>query len=329
MIQDPWHVFLALCANLTSISQVTLGVWIAFPYMHPAALWPIMTICGLLNYMVDLYTDVVDSFRKHAEYHKLQGRTLAPLFQQSLASYCYQHARAIVILIRELLPLARGVVRFRIAMTALSGVMPDHPMKATLLKALLLPLLYWPAAYSVGFELVQLKDNFEAINQPFNVQRAWSRSQYCFQRAVAHVISGQLLMNGLLWCRLSLRSSTNVVLALHVVNLALMIKGALNVYVSSIDEAAVESGEKGIVMQYYLGQEEAMRLAPGCEWGIIGFAGLVAVCGTFAQAATIHQYAEYCQSNNLNQVLADDNQEITNKGEHSSEIDASTVRTLL
>ncbi len=306
---DHCHVMLALCANLSSVSNAIMVVLLSVNGAHPAIKWPLLAVSISLNFILDLYTDVVDSFRKHVEYHAKHGFVILPLFRQPIVSRLYQCADVLAPCIRELLPIFRGFVRSRSFMDVIRHWFPQQNNQLMACNYLLASLIYLASAYSCGFELIQLQDNISSMGKSFSVNNIFSQSANSLIRGVGHTISGKLLMDAQQLC-VSKKSSFYIITLLSMFGTSALIMNILNVYLSSNNADAVIAQRQGLVMQYYAGQSRAIVVAPALEIGITCSSLALGAISVFAQLPTLWRYSQVLDDHSCtNSVHSDEFQD--------------------
>jgi len=288
---DHCHVMLALCANLSSISNAVMVVLLSVNGAHPAIKWPLLAVSILLNFILDLYTDVVDSFRKHVEYHAKYERVILPLFRQPLVRRIYQCADLLAPCIRELLPIFRGFVRSRSFMDVIRHWFPHQSKESMACNYFLASLIYLASAYSCGFELIQLQDNITSMGKFFSVNNVFSQSANSLVRCLGHTVSGKILLDVQQLC-LSKHKSFYLLAILSMMGTSALIMNILTVYLSSNDAEAVIAQRQGLVMQYYAGQARAIEVAPALEIGMACSSLALGSIGVFTQLPTLWRYSQ-------------------------------------
>ncbi|MCH9756580.1 MAG: hypothetical protein K0U37_05250 [Gammaproteobacteria bacterium] len=291
---DPWHMLIAILANLSSFTNALLVAFVGLSDSPPAFLWTAAITLGCLNYTVDLLTDVIDAFRKHAEEQQNKGKQVAPFFKQRpVGEFIYNHADGFGVVLREVLPVLSGIIRSRVTTEAVASVLqPVMSESATDIINIPIGLLtYWGTAYTAQFELVQLRDNFQAAGKPFEIENKLSQSSHGAFRFIGKVLSGQILIDALKFIEVSTETSVNLTLVFAALALMALLQKAQHEYVSSDNPAAVEAGDEGIVMRYYAGEEKAIQLAPNIEIGIACVSVALGSIGIFARRATLQKHA--------------------------------------
>ena len=289
---DHLHVLLVVMANLSSITNVMLVIMLDHKAIHPVMMWSMVVLFGTLNYLLDFYTDVVDAFRKHVEYHGRNNRSLLPLFQQPLVRPVSVYVDKVAIIIRECLPIFRGLIRARAFISVLSHWVMSHHRSVNACASIMAFFVYCGSAYSAGFELIQLRDNLEGLGHTLMVQNHCSQSPSSVVRMIGHLCSGQALMDSLQFMRVPVLMSFYMTLGLSAMGTASLIKQVLTVYLSSNHHQGVFSENEGLVLQYYMGHDRALEIAPAMEVVIAFvsvFLGGLSVC---AQAPTLSEYRQ-------------------------------------
>lgn len=302
--EDPVHVTIALLANTANFADAFLVGRVALSDAPPAAMWSGAIILGSLNYIMNLFTENVDAFRKHVESRQKQGRQIAPFLKQKyIAKLICNHPEYFGIVLREILPIVSGIIRAQITTQAATSLLTTT-VSDDKIKAVTFPLglvTYWASAYFIRFELVQFRDNIQAEGKKFVIENRLSQSSVPIISLVGKISSGQILIDALKKLKLSTRASVNITLAFAAIGFMALLQKALH-YISSDNEAAVEADNEGIVMSYYAGHKEASRLAPKIEITISCVAISLGVIGTFARSATIHKQAH---ATNINRIALD------------------------
>ena len=287
---DHSRVILALLANLSSITNVMLVVMFSAKEAHIAVQCSLFIVSGGLNYLLELYTDVVDSFRKHVEYCDDKGVHVKPLFQQPLVRSVYSYSDKVAVCIRELLPVFRGFVRSRAFLEVMKGYVKERNIALQIVCYLLSVLIYCASAYSCGFELIQLRDNIESMGKTFVVKNYLSHSSSYLLQFLGRVCSGQVFMD-VAQIGLSQLMSFYGVLLFSAIGSMSLIKTIMTIYLSSNDRSAVVNGHEGLVMQYYLGCEKALSLAPMIDITVMGLSVILGCLSTYSQKSTLSQYS--------------------------------------
>lgn len=301
--EDTLHVALILAADTSNFFDAQLVGSIALSgYSAQVNLTGSVTLGGL-NYMTNLFAEGVSAFRKHEAIRRKHGQQITPFFKQKFVALLICHRPEYFgVLLREVLPIIAGIIRAQVTTQAATALLPStlssHELQ--LIRVSLGLMTYWSSAYFMRFELVQIQDTLHAQGTSFEISNTLSRSPLTALRCVGKMSSGEILIDALRKLRLSTRSSVNVCLAFAALGMIALLQKALH-YVSSDNAAAVRDGQEGIVMSYYLGQEEAIRFAPKIEVVITCTAITLGVIGVFARSATLHKQA---RQKNLHQIAS-------------------------
>ncbi|MDF1645487.1 MAG: hypothetical protein P1U61_00690 [Legionellaceae bacterium] len=305
----PSHMLIALFANVSSITNALLVAYVGLSDAHPALLWTGAITLGCLNYTTDLLTDVVDAFRKHVEYKKAQGQHIAPFFKQKWGGeFIHKHAACFSIILREVLPVLSGIIRSQVTRDTVTSMLKTT-VSENAVNVINIPvgfLAYWGTAYAAQFELNQLKDNFTAAGTAFITENQLSQSSVPALRLMGKVLSGQILIDTFKQLKLSTRASVNITLIFSAIALMALLQKALNEYVSSNNPEAVRAGEEGLVMNYCVGEEEALRLAPDIAIGITCVSVSLGAISMFAKSANLHEHARFLDARRLSHRVASD-----------------------
>ncbi|MCX7091818.1 MAG: hypothetical protein NTU48_10310 [Legionellales bacterium] len=313
----PWHVTAAFIANTSKLIDALLVVLVVLSNKPTGVRWSAALAVGSLNYVFNLYMEVAEAFRKHVESKQKQGQQIAPLFKQKhIDKVIYNHAERFGIIMRELLPIIAGTIRAVVTTEAATALLPAT-MSKNQINAVTVPLrlaTYFASAYSIQFELVQFRDNLKAAGRNFEIENKLSQSSVPVIRLLGVVSNGHILVDILKKLRFSTRTSVNITLAFVALGFMALLQKAMHEYVSSEDASAVAANQKGIVMSYCVGHEEATRLAPKIETGITCIAISLGLLGTFARAATLHKRTHDLEAESLARTAISNDNDIEEAG---------------
>jgi len=290
---DTSRVFIALLANTAGFTSALLGGLLLRPDGPPQLLWPFSVILGGLSYTKDLFTEVVDAFRKHAESRHQLGQPVKPFFKQKSMVQLVNYAEYFGLALREMLPIISGIIHAQVATEAASERLANKASSETIM-AIHVPLwllIYWSAAYATRFELVQFRDNLQATGKQFVIENTCTQSSTGLVRRIGKISSGQVLIDMLRKLNLSIATSVNMTLVCAGIGQMALLHKALQTYVSSGNTVAVEAGNAGILMKYAVGQSTALRIAPRVEIAMASVAIALSALGTFAKSATLRKQA--------------------------------------
>lgn len=275
---DSLHVFIALVANLATVTNAMLVMLAVLPSIlktnNPGLLWSLIVFCGVLNGLLNLYTDVASAFRKHVEYHHRHGRNIHALFNQRLFKPFADNAYYCAIFIREFYPMINALVRTQASVQLLQKVFVAAKMSDAAIKLISLVagyLIYSASAFTVThFDVAQLTENLASIKCHVEVRNSLSQSSYCGMNFVGRLISGQLLFDAFKKMSGSNCISVDILMLLNAFGLMALTKRGLTHYVSSNDAIAVEKSEQGILISYIAGNKNAVYYGEklsGIFWG--------------------------------------------------------------
>ena len=289
----PAHIRLALFANVSSFMLAFLVVYAGLSKAPVPFRWGGAIIMGGLSYTVDTYTILPSAFRRYTQYKQSQGQSIKPFFKQKNVQFLDKHALLIGKILRECLPIVRGIVWTKITTDVFASTFAPNlsENRMNIVKSLLGIMIYSPAAYLTRFELVQFGNNLAATGKPFVIENTWSRSSHSALRLLGTASNGQMLIDILQKFKLSRRTSVNFVLIWFALSSIAVLLQTLHTYVSSTDDQAMQANEQGLLMNYCIGKEEAIHIAPKTEIVITGVAITLGVVGVFAKSAILHQYA--------------------------------------
>lgn len=290
--QDPYHVLIGFIANITNFTTAFLAIYAGLSSAPVPLKWGAASAVGMLNYTTDLYTEVVAAFRKHVENKKAQDQKIAPFFKQKYAKPLDKYALPFGGVLRELLPIIRGILWTKITTLGVSSnfssTIGDNAVK--IINPLLGIMVYWSVAYVTRFELIQFRDNIKAADKKFEIENAASRSSVSLIRLAGKASHGHILLDMLKKLRLPIRERVNIALAFYALSLMAILQQALHTYVSNTFSNA--QAKDNLLVNYCVGNEKAAQLAPKLEIGIVCVAATLGVVGAFAKSAVIHKYAK-------------------------------------
>lgn len=290
-VQAPYHILIGLIANIPSFTNAFLTVYAGLSSVPaPLKIGAAISVGGL-NYTTDLYTDVVAAFRKHVENKQAQNQKIAPFFKQKYAKSLDKHALLFGKILRELLPIVRGILWTRITTlglaSTLSSAIGDNAVAS--INPPIGIMVYWSVAYSTRFDLIQFGDNIKAAGKTFEIENIASCSPNTLIRLAGKVSNGQILVDILKKLKCSTRTSVNITLAFYALGVITILQQALHTYVSSAHSNS-DSNEV-LLVNYCIGDEQAAQVAPKFEIAIASAAVTLGIIGTFAKSAILHKYS--------------------------------------
>ena len=291
--QAPAHVTLALFANSTSFMLAFLAGYAGLSHASAPVAIGAGIILGTLSYATDTYTVVPSAFRRHVENKQKHGQAVMPFFRQNNVNFLNKHSLLFGKILREMMPVVRGIVWAIITTFGASSLLTPYvaPDKIANFTIPLGVLIYWSAAYSTRFELMQLKDNLAAAGKPFEIENTLSQSPYYGLRVIGKASNGQMLIDILEKLQLSTKTSVNITLSFAAVGAMAILQQALHVYVSTDDIQAMKTDQQGLLLNYCLGSEKAAQIAPNMEFVIDGVCVTLGTASIFAKSALLHRYA--------------------------------------
>lgn len=306
--QAPYHILLGLIAIIPSFTNAFLTVYAGLSSASVPLKLSAAVSLGGLNYTTDLYTDVVAAFRKHVENKKAQGQKIAPFFKQKYAKPLDKYALIFGKILRELLPIVRGILWAKITTlgvrSTLSSTIGNNAV--AIINPFLGIMVYWSVAYSTRFDLIQFNDNIKAAGKEFEIENIASRSPTTLIRLAGKASNGQILLDILKNLKLPIRGRINIMLAFYALSLMAILQQALHMYVSNTDSNA--QAKDNLLINYCVGNEKAAQVAPKLEIGIACIAVTLGVVGTFAKSAVLHKYTRDNEAKpDQHQIAHDDN----------------------
>lgn len=286
-LQSPHHVALGYIANISSFTNAFL-VGYALKLQHQETLNVIPAILlGCLNYLTDIYIQILPAFRKHAEYKHRHHQNIMPFLKQHLNWLLDKYALNFSATIRELLPIFRGLVWTKATISMMNNSV--YPLVNTdiirLLNVPLVFLIYSSSAYSTRFEFVQLKDNLKASGTEFDTESRLYQTQIPAIIFLAKLTNGQVLMDLLKKMDIPTHHAIHICLFPIILALTSLQRDLFHNYLSAVDES------QGLLMRFLLGQKRAADLAPKLEVPLLCLTIVISIAATYARAAVLKKYA--------------------------------------
>ena len=213
---DTCHVLIALLANTASFTSAFLAFHLIFSDGPHALLWTGAIGFGALNYSKELFTELMDAFRKHAESKRELGQPIQPFLKQKYMVAVCHYAEYVGLVLRECLPLLTGIIHARATTKTVTSILANRTshQAITAINIPLGSLIYLSCAYLTRFDLAQFRDNMQAAGKPFVINNLLSLSPVFLARLLGKISSGQLLIDLLKRLKLSTSVSVNITLML-------------------------------------------------------------------------------------------------------------------
>lgn len=302
--QAPLPVIIGYLANIASFTNAFLVGYAMKLHHDDSFKWIPAILLGSLNYLTDLYIQVLPAFRKHVESQQTHKQHLLPFLQQRCNWLLDKYALSISTLIRELLPIVRGIIWTKATITFLeTNIYPN----SSFIRPLNIPLgmiIYSCSAYSTRFEIVQLRDNLIVSGKEFDTETLFSNYGLSLITMLAKASNGQLFIDGLNKLGVSTKTSVNISLVITIFVLTALQQGLFHSYLSSAETTSSNNNEpQGLLMQYILGNQKAFDLAPSIEIALLCIATILSITATYAKSAIIHQYALHRTSARIQPII--------------------------